>query len=168
MRIREFMLNASIVVAAMSASTAVFAETKAAGSGPNPYADCGIGAALFNETKWAAVTSNVIWDLGITAITSATSSPETCSGKKLVAALFIRDTYANLVEETAAGQGEHLTTALNIFGCGESRQAVATQAIRGAMGHAVSAPDYSDLPHLDKAANFYSIIENSVNNSCSA
>ena len=49
------------------------ADPKAPGSGPNPYTDCGIGAALFPNTHWAAATSNVIFDLGITAITSATS-----------------------------------------------------------------------------------------------
>jgi hypothetical protein len=38
------------------------------GSGPNPYSDCGIGAALFKDTEWAAVTSNVTWDLGTTEI----------------------------------------------------------------------------------------------------
>ena len=91
-------------------------EHKVAGSGPNPYSDCGIGAALFTETKWAAVTSNVIWDLGITAITSATASPETCSGKKVETAQFIIDNYDNLAEETAKGQGTHLIAMLGLRG----------------------------------------------------
>ena len=63
-----------------------------AGSGPNPFTDCGIGAALFPDTHWAAVTSNVIWDVGTTALTSATASPETCSGAKVEAAMFINET----------------------------------------------------------------------------
>ena len=46
----------------------------------NPYVDCGIGAALFPNTDWAAVTSNVIWDAGTTALISATASEDTCSG----------------------------------------------------------------------------------------
>ena len=37
----------------------------------NPYTDCGIGAALFPNTNWAAVTSNVIWDAGTTAVTDS-------------------------------------------------------------------------------------------------
>ncbi|MBI3771765.1 MAG: hypothetical protein HY272_03590 [Gammaproteobacteria bacterium] len=41
----------------------------------NPWLDCGIGAMIFTETKWAAVTSNVIWDLGTTAVTSGASTP---------------------------------------------------------------------------------------------
>src|SRR5688572_5993856 len=47
------------------------AASKAPGAGPNPFSDCGIGAALFPKTGWAAVTSNVIWDIGTTALTSA-------------------------------------------------------------------------------------------------
>ena len=50
-----------------------FAEKKQ-GSGPNPYVECGIGAAIFPEVHWAAATSNVTWDLGSTALTSAISS----------------------------------------------------------------------------------------------
>jgi Protein of unknown function (DUF3015) len=142
-------------------------QSKVPGSGPNPWADCGIGAALFTETKWAAVTSNVIWDLGTTALTSATASPQTCQGKKVVAALFIDRTYAELVEETASGQGERLTTVLNLFGCDSARHANAIQQIRGAMRRAVATPNYIDQSHFDNASNFYSIVEEAVNTSCS-
>ena len=69
----------------------------APGSGPNPFSDCGIGAALFPETKWAAVTSNVIWDVGTTAVASATMSPQTCSGKQAKTAAFIYHTYDSLI-----------------------------------------------------------------------
>ena len=148
MTIKKLILATSVLTT-LIASTATFAgDTKATGSGPNPFTDCGIGAALFPDTKWAAVTSNVIWDIGITAIISATASPQTCQGNKVVAALFIRDTYANLAEETAAGQGEHLTTVLNIFGCDGSHHASAVKQIRGAMGQAVAAKNYADQPAL--------------------
>ena len=48
----------------------------------NAYVQCGIGAAIFKNNKTAAIISNIIWDLGTTAISSQTSSPETCEGKK--------------------------------------------------------------------------------------
>lgn len=168
MNIKKLLLSASLAAAAFGTCVPAFAQDKAPGSGPNPYADCGIGAALFSETKWAAVTSNVIWDLGITAVTSATMSPQTCSGKKVVAALFIRDTYDKLAEETASGQGEHLTTALNLFGCRAQQHAAAAQQVRGAMGQTVSAPGYSDRPAIDKAAGFYAIIETAASSACAA
>jgi hypothetical protein len=156
------------VFALLASALAVAEEEKKPGSGPNPYADCGIGAALFTETKWAAVISNVIWDLGTTAIISATASPQTCSGKKLAAALFINHTYDKLAEETASGQGEHLTTVLNIFECDNVHHANAVRKIRSEMGNAVAIPGYIDQSHLDKAANFYSIVEKAVSASCPA
>lgn len=170
MNTRKLLLAASFAAFGVLASTAALAEDKPAdktpGSGPNPWADCGIGASIFTETKWAAVTSNIIWDLGITAITSATSSPQTCNGKKMAAALFINDTYERLAEETATGRGEHLTTVLNLFECPGSRHAEAAHQIRNAMGMSVSNPDYTDRSRVQKASGFYSIIETAVSNSC--
>lgn len=165
---KKLLLAMSVAAGAMTVGTSAFAEDKTPGSGPNPYSDCGIGAALFTETKWAAVTSNVIWDAGTTAVTSATSSPQTCSGKKVVAAMFINETQDKLAEEIAAGKGEHLTTVLNIFGCNGANHAAAAQQIRKDMGRAVSAPGYVDQSHLDKASSTYSIVEGAVSSSCSA
>ena len=157
---------ASVVLAAVLSSTASYAAEKAPGSGPNPYADCGIGSALFGDTKWAAVTSNTIWDLGSTALTSATSSPETCSGKKVVAAKFISDTYPNLAEEAASGQGEHLTTVLNIMECDSANHAGANRQIRAAMRQSVSDAGYVGQAHLEKASNLYSIINEATTAVC--
>ena len=151
MNLKKVLAIASLAGSAMATGMNAHAEDKpAAGSGPSPYTDCGIGAALFTETKWAAVTSNVIWDLGITALVSATASPQTCSGKKVTAALFIRDTYDELTEEAAVGTGEHLTAAMTMFGCnGEAQNAAALQ-VRSAMGASVSAPEYADKAPLTK------------------
>ena len=167
MQLRTFIfLGGALLSTTLLGGGAMAAD--APGSGPNPYSDCGIGAALFNETKWAAVTSNVIWDLGTTAVISATASPQTCSGKKVAAALFINATYATLSEETAAGRGEHLTTVLDIFGCDSARRPDAIRSIRRDMGRAVASPQYVGQTHLEKAADFYRIIDGAVTSSCSA
>ena len=158
----------AVVSLASAALTAAPAFAQASGSGPNPFTDCGIGAALFTETKWAAVTSNVIWDLGITAIISATASPQTCSGKKVTAALFIRDTYDTLAEETAAGKGEHLAVAMSMFGCAGAAEQAAVLQVRGAMAAAVAAPGYVDQKPIDKAADFYAIMDKAAGASCAA
>ncbi len=168
MTVKRILLATSVAVTILASTTAISGEkNKTPGSGPNPFSDCGIGAALFTNTKWAAVTSNVIWDIGITAITSATASPETCSGKNVTAALFIRDTYASLTEETAAGEGEHLTTVLNIFGCDVPYRANTVKQIRTEMGQLISSPGYVDQPQLNKDAAFYSVIKHAVDSSCS-
>ncbi|MDE2594247.1 MAG: DUF3015 family protein [Burkholderiales bacterium] len=139
---------------------------KTPGSGPNPFTDCGIGAALFPNTHWAALTSNVVWDLGITALTSATASPQTCQGKKVVAAVFIRDTYEQLAEQTAQGSGEHLATVLNIMGCQAANQQAAALSTREAMSSVIAAPGYAELPRLEKAAQFYGAVDAAVAHNC--
>jgi hypothetical protein len=155
-------LTAFGIIVGFSASAA----DKAPGSGPNPFSDCGIGAALFTDIKWAAVTSNVIWDLGTTAVTSATASPETCSGNRLAAAIFIKDTYDLLAEETAKGKGEHLTAALNLFECAVVHQDEAAVLIRNEMAAFVATSGYSEKSTLDKAAGFYSIVDAATASSC--
>jgi len=142
-------------------------STTPPGTGPNPYTDCGIGAALFPEVNWAAVTSNVIWDLGVTALTSATLSPQTCQGKKIKAALFIRDTYTQLAEETSKGSGEHVTAALDMFQCGTAGRSEAIKQVRAEFGSAVNSPNYSTQTHLDKAGQLYNILEK-ASERCSA
>lgn len=167
-KFKSFVISATVALTSVLAHAADAAtpENKAPGSGPNPYTDCGIGAALFSNTAWAAVTSNVIWDLGITALTSATASPQTCQGKKVAAALFIRDTYEQLAEQTAQGSGEHLATVLNIMECPAARQDAAMIATREAMGAVVSKAGFAGLPRLEKAAQFYGAVDTAVAKSC--
>tara|TARA_R110000782_G_scaffold78327_1_gene156201 strand:+ start:535 stop:1035 length:501 start_codon:yes stop_codon:yes gene_type:complete len=161
-------LVAATVIACVSVSAPALAQNKAPGSGPNPFVDCGIGAALFPNTGWAAVTSNVIWDIGTTAVTSATMSPETCSGKNLAAALFINDTYENLAEETAKGEGEHLTTLLNILECDSARHPAAITSARASLSGQVSAEGFEAKSHTEKASGLFNAMDQAVSGSCQA
>lgn len=163
---KKYLLGGLLGAAIIASTPVTFAETKAAGSGPNPFVDCGIGAALFPETHWAAVSSNVIWDIGTTALTSATASPETCSGKTVEAAQFILETYDNLAEESAKGNGEHLTAVLNIMECGASSHAPTTQAIRENVSNLIGESNYNSLSTTDKANSMFQIINTAVNNNC--
>lgn len=158
----------SLLLALSSFSASAESTQGAAGSGPNPFSDCGIGAALFPDVHWAAITSNVIWDLGTTGVTSATASPETCSGSNAQAALFINDTYEQLAEETARGEGEHLSSVMNIMECDASRHGAAISMTREAMAGVVADPAYATQSHQQKASQFYTIIESAVSKSCSA
>lgn len=164
---RKQILKLSLIALA-SAVTASAAFAGEVGTGPNPYSDCGIGAAIFTDTGWAAATSNVTWDLGTTAVTSATVSPETCSKKSVKAAMFIRDSYAQIVEDAARGEGEHLAAALEIFECGTNNQGAAISEVRDGMGKAVSSPSFNDQKHLEKAGQLFNIIDSAARNSCSA
>ena len=138
------------------------------GSAPNPYSDCGIGAAMFSETPWAAATSNALWDLGTTAVTSATLSPENCKRSAYRAALFIRDTYEQLTEDIAQGEGNHLSAALEIFECKSNKLNEVKLKIREGFSHEISNFNYNNMPSLEKARNLYNIMESSVNSFCTA
>jgi len=138
------------------------AETKAPGSGPNPYSDCGIGAALFPNHPVGAVISNVIWDIGSTALTSATASPETCNGKNVKAAAFIMDSYDQLLEETAKGSGQHIATLLNILEVEQHNRQAATQSIRNQIAADVSSATFTSATKVQKAEAYYNATMTSV------
>ena len=161
MKLLKSVVAATVITTACISGSA-FAETKTVGSGPNPFVDCGIGASLFPDTHWAAVTSNVIWDAGTTALTSATSSPETCQGQKLQAAMFINETYPNVIEETASGQGEHLSAVLQIFGCSADSHASIIDSVRSEISGKVSAEAYSSMDQLQKSAEYYGVINSTI------
>ena len=162
--VRTFLLG----VAAFGVCFSGSASAQEAGSGPNPFTDCGIGAALFPDTHWAAVTSNVIWDIGITAVISATASPETCSGSSAQAARFINDTYDSVVEDTARGDGEYVVTLLEIYGCEKTVQSDIVDAIRGDVGEIVSADGYAELPQVKKAESYFLVVDAEVRSTFSA
>lgn len=139
-------------------------KDKTPGSGPNPFSDCGIGAALFPTIKPLAVISNVIWDIGTTAVTSATASPETCNGKTVTAAVFILKSYDNLAEETARGKGEHLVALLNIMEVNEADRAEVVTNIRTQMASTVVSDTYLTADKVEKANIYYSIVIASLHN----
>lgn len=151
----------------LTASSLVFAAGEQ-GTGPSPYTECGIGAAIFKDTDWAAATSNVTWDLGSTALTSASYSPEMCSPKKVKAAMLIRDNYPQISEEIARGQGEHLSAALEMLGCEAAMQPTAAVQVRGDFGRVVSTPSYGDQKQLQKAGQMFQVIQTAAQGRCGA
>jgi hypothetical protein len=165
-------LFVAAIAAGSLASVTANAADKTPGSGPNPFTDCGIGAALFPDTGWAAVTSNVIWDVGTTALTSATASPETCSGKKVATAKFILDTYENVVEDTASGEGEYITAMLNIYGCAADQQSGIVSSIREEFSVDVTSTKYEKMNKVEKANAYYNtlteVVESKFAASCTA
>lgn len=161
-----------VTVSFLAVSSFSVSAKGAPGSGPNPFSDCGIGAALFSNipnAQAAAVTSNLIWDLGSTALTSATASPQTCSGSNLQAAKFILDTYDNLIEETAKGQGDHLTTVLNILGCDAGMHQDAIHAVRSDMARNIVSHTHSVRQNsAERASEYYDSVTFAVSSYCPA
>nr|WP_299240993.1 DUF3015 family protein [uncultured Halomonas sp.] len=141
------------LVGVLGVSTAASAEVDK--DNLNPWQHCGIGAAIFDNNETAAALSNVIWDSGTTAVTSATLSPDTCESEQVQVAQFIDDTYDVLAMETAAGEGEHLQTALSLAGCTASAQEGVIDALRTDLGSISADAGYGAMSHSDKAFEFY-------------
>nr|WP_315479561.1 DUF3015 family protein [uncultured Rhodoferax sp.] len=150
------------------AASGITLAAGAQGTGPSPYTECGIGAAIFKDTDWAAATSNVTWDLGTTALSSASYSPEMCSPKKVKAAMLIRDNYPQISEEIARGQGEHLSAALEVFGCNAAMQPVAATQVRGDFSRMVSSPSYGGQNQLEKAGQMFQVLQTAAQGRCGA
>ncbi|MFT5351498.1 MAG: hypothetical protein ACI9MF_002321 [Gammaproteobacteria bacterium] len=163
-------MGGALLTLASTVTLAAESGTTGTGAGPNPFSDCGIGAALFPNTGWAAATSNVTWDVGTTAVTSATASPETCSAKKVEVAEFINHSYDNLITETAQGEGQYISALLNIYGCNVDSRKNIVADMRAKTGAAVNNNDYSSQDHLQKITTYYQIVDSAValEASCSA
>ena len=125
---------------------------------PNPWTDCGIGAILFSDTPWAALSCNVTTDLGTTGTTSSLSSPNSCEGAEAVAAVFISESYASLEEETATGEGAHIGALLTILGCSTPEHGTIAESIRSDFTRMVSDPGYESLTALEKAQGYHRIV----------
>ncbi len=120
----------SIAIAAAALSTNAFAQDA---ENVNPWKHCGIGAAIFDDNGTAAAISNIIWDLGTTAITSKVSSEDTCNGKRTKVAMFIQDNFDAVLEQTAMGEGEHVNAMLDILEVSEENKANVVAAVRGSV-----------------------------------
>lgn len=134
----------------------------------NPYTDCGIGAALFPNTNWAAVTSNVIWDAGTTAIISATASEDTCNGSAVKTAMLIHDKLESLETEVMSlTQGEVVAALMDVMSC--SPNASLIPSLRSEMVVLLNTEDYSEKGRVEKAEGIYFLLNENeqVKNSCS-
>lgn len=105
----------------------------------NPWKHCGIGAVIFDDNGTAAAISNIIWDLGTTAVSSKVSSEDSCEGKEVKTAQFIQDNYDQVIEETSQGSGIHLTTMLDMLEVEENQQPQVLNTIRTEMAEQVVA-----------------------------
>lgn len=130
-------------------------EARSSGKTKNAWTQCGIGAAIFPNYGSLAAISNIIWDLGTTASTSSSSTPSQCAGKGASVGVLIYENYANVEEETAAGQGEHLNAMLNLLGCDDSIQSDLIQDIRGDFLRDVQDQSYLRKTKLEKTESLY-------------
>lgn len=151
MKINIYTLGSIVtVIAALSMSVTTQAQQKI-----NPWKDCGIGAIIFDDNGTAAALSNIIWDLGTTAVTSASASEDSCKGNKVVAAQFINETYASIEQDLVKGNGEHLSAMLTLMSC----SADSANIIRSALATKLENDDFVNSSKEIKAESLYKITD---------
>jgi len=128
----------------------------------NPWRDCGIGAMIFTDIPVGAIISNLIWDLGTTALTSSGVSKENCKGQTVAAAKFITHTYANLEEQTVKGDGKHLHAMLDILGCNDSSHQGIIHSVRNRFSNTLQSSNYSAQAPVAKAENYYNLVNATI------
>lgn len=157
-----FNIKHTIIAAAAIAfmTTSVSAETKDFGQ---IYTECGLGgifgsAVNDRETsKIIAVVTNVTWDLGTTASTSAYSSDNACANKKVRVANFINQSYEKLEKELAQGEGKYLDALASLALEGEGSHRAYTSDLRTKFAAVVADEGYSKLSRFEKVEKLYSI-----------
>lgn len=155
-------LAAALLLMAFSVPTVATAAETITVKSLNPWTDCGIGAMIFTNTGWAAAISNVIWDLGTTAVISNVSSQNTCGSSNAKVAMFIGTTYANLEDETVKGNGQHLQAMLNIMSCDPASHQSIIHSVRSDFGQSISNADYNQKDTLAKAEEYYNLVQAKV------
>ena len=118
----------ALTTSVLALSTSAMAEEKKMPI--NAWKHCGIGAMIFNDNGGAAAVSNIIWDLGTTAISSKASSVESCEGQRVKVAQLIQDNFDQVMEQTSMGEGQHLTAIMNMLEVPKANQQSVIASVR--------------------------------------
>ena len=137
------------------AAALIAPSVSAADNNINAWKQCGIGAMIFDQNGVAAAISNIIWDLGTTAVTSKLSSAENCNSGSAKTAMFIKQSYKNIIEETAQGEGEYITAMLDLLEVSEENRVTTIAAVRNDMARLVSEDSYASKAQSEKAELYY-------------
>jgi hypothetical protein len=121
------------------------------------FIECGLGGLMAPQTQWAAVVTNVTWDAGTTAITSESSSPESCKGGQAKTAMMIYEAFPTIETELAQGRGEHLDALITLAGRSDAERAALIASLRAGFAKTVAEPEYASLTRYERAAAFYDL-----------
>lgn len=130
------------------------------------YKDCGIGAMIFSgQEEWnrsLASLVNIVWDWGTTASSSKSSGTCTRKGNEVAAAIFIHETLESVVEDTAKGNGDHLTAVLDLMDVSVEARTSVVSALQADLAETVSSAEYSSMTRLEKAEAYFGILESAI------
>ncbi|SFC38728.1 Protein of unknown function [Marinospirillum celere] len=132
------------------------------------YTDCGLGGLIAPNHGVVAVITNITWDLGTTAVSSQLSSPDTCKGGQARTAAFIYESYPQLENDLAQGQGEHFATLLSVAGCPADVHASVGSELRGQFAESVAQPSYSSKTRYELADQLHGQLHQVTGQDCSS
>ena len=152
------------ISAAILATVALSSTHALADEDINPWKHCGIGAMIFDDNGTAAAISNIIWDLGTTAVSSKLTSADSCEGKRVQTAMFIQKSFNNVLEETAKGEGEYISAMLGMMDCRQEDYATIMSGVRLDVVNQVSQAGYEAMAVSAKSEAYYhALTANAVN-----
>lgn len=151
-KLRSSLIGAAVLVA----TSATMASAQ--GMGPqnlNPWQDCGLGSMVFPDNDTASAISNVIWDLGTTAVSSAFTAPDQCQGSSMRIAAFVAMGYDNIATETVIGEGEYLRTLLDGLNCDPSVHNAVISDMRDSFAVQLQEANYASMDDHARAESYF-------------
>ena len=134
----------------------------------NAFSECGIGAAIFKNNETGAIISNIIWDLGTTALSSQTSSPSSCQGAKKTAAAFIDKTQPVLEEQFVKGDGAHVAALLDILDCENDVRSIVIERVQNDLAVKLKSDTYVLADQRAKSVQISKLIDSATASVCVA
>ncbi|WCE31424.1 DUF3015 family protein [Vibrio sp. SCSIO 43137] len=132
----------------------------------NLWMDCGIGHWIAGPTLngFPALSTNVSFDLGTTATMSNLSTPESCAGPFWAAAKFIQQSYPQIEENTAQGDGEHMLAMLSYFDCSDSANRAIKADLRGEFSALIRREEYLTMDGWQKSGAYFDMLSATLDN----
>ncbi len=161
-----------VVVSAFAALACGLSTGVAAKDFASSYVDCGLGAMFAQSietegTRTAvAVVTNITWDWGTTAVSSGLSSEESCAGGKKKMASLLMNSYAQVENDLARGEGQYLTALQAAAGCQGAQAEAFNAAVRKDFSALAAKPGYTAQPLNVKAGNLFDVVNTSAKASC--
>ena len=145
-------LNAVLMCAAVAFTSS---NSLANAQGVNPWQECGIGAMVFPDNGAASAISNIVWDLGTTAVSTALSSPDQCQGATVQVAAFVSRGYDHIARETVVGDGEYLRTLMGGINCDPAIQPALLADVRDGFAAQLQDADFLAKDGSGKAEAYF-------------
>lgn len=140
-------------IAALSFTTPTLASAQDIGA---IFTNCGLGGAIFpdGDQPVAPVIVNILVS-SPTVLTQGLLLPDSCSGAGGVSARMMHAAYPQFEVDVAVGEGEYITSLMNVMGCEEAVRPAIIADMRTNLTDSMSEPTFVSMDDTDKARDMY-------------